>query len=207
MSLKIRTKLIIAFFAIIFPLFFIIGIIGLYNHDITRKSLSHVESMFEERLEISNLMFALERIVMHGNDYIITADRKYIESFAEAADRTWRKSLVIMFAGGGILIALGVFFSFVYSIWFVKPIEIIHRQAESIAEGNFKVRLDIKTGDEIEQLSNAMNEMAAQLDSFYSNLQGMVDERTRELRENVKRYSNTLNNMLEGCQIIDFEWT
>src|SRR3990170_2273713 len=295
MSFKIRTKLIIAFFAIIFPLFFIIGIIGLYNHDITRKSLSHVESMFEERLEISNLMFALERIVMHGNDYIITADRKYIESFdvastdieknikdfegivsyederkifkdvktawqnikeisqkifaipepagnkdaarlmeeidyswafptvnilaglrdarirefkqaAEAADRTWRKSLVIMFAGGGILIALGVFFLFVYSIWFVKPIEIIHRQAESIAEGNFKARLDIKTGDEIEQLSNAMNEMAAQLDSFYSNLQGMVDERTREVTEREERYYNTLNNMLEGCQIIDFEW-
>ena len=295
MSFKIRTKLIIAFVAIIFPLFFIIGIIELYNQNITRKSMSHVKSVSEERLKISNLMFALEKIVMHGNDYIITGDRKHIESLdvvstdieknikdfegivsdederkifkdvkiawqnikeisqkifaipeplgneeaarlmkemdyrwayptintlaglrevrirefkqaAEAADRAWRKSLVIMFAGGGILIALGVFFSFVYSIWFVKPIEIIHKQAESIAEGNFKTRLDIKTGDEIEQLSNAMNEMAAQLDSFYSNLQGMVDERTRELRENVKRYYNTLNNMLEGCQIIDFEW-
>ena len=28
-----------------------------------------------------------------------------------------------------------------------------------------------------------MNEMAAQLDNFHSNLQGMVDERTREIAE------------------------
>src|SRR3989338_3168596 len=43
-----------------------------------------------------------------------------------------------------------------------------------------------------------MNEMAAQLDSFYSNLQGMVDERTREVQESEKSYRSLFDNMLNG---------
>jgi PAS domain S-box-containing protein len=64
----------------------------------------------------------------------------------------------------------------------------IHKGAEKIAEGDFKTRLDIKTGDEFEGISNAMNEMAAQLDNFYATLEQRIEERTRELQESEERF-------------------
>ncbi len=90
--------------------------------------------------------------------------------------------------GAVMLIALGIAFALFYTGIFVRPIEAIHNGADKIAMGDFKTRLDVKTGDEIEQLANAMNVMAAQFDGFYSNMQAMVDERTSELKESETRF-------------------
>jgi len=286
MPFKIRTKLIIAFFAIILPFIVIGGILVLYSADAIHNSVHKIQSISEERAEITNLILAMEKAIMQANDYIITGDSKYsddfyiasnevekrlqkvgelipaedrkvpsdagiawqniketalkifaipepignkdaarfmeemdykwaypaierlkelrathIEEFKEAsriADRAWVHSWIIMIVGAFALTVIGIFFAFFYASRFSRPIKAIHNGADVIAGGNFKTRLEIKTGDEIEQLSNAMNEMAAQLDSFYSNLQGMVDERTREVQESEKSYRSLFDNMLNG---------
>ena len=87
----------------------------------------------------------------------------------------------------------GIAFALFYTGIFVRPIEAIRNSADKIAGGDFKTRLDIRTGDEIQQLANAMNEMAVQLDSFTSNLEGMVEEKTRELKKSEERYRALLN--------------
>lgn len=38
------------------------------------------------------------------------------------------------------------------------------------------------------------------------NLEAMIVERTRELRDSEERMRSTLDNMMEGCQIIGFDW-
>jgi len=285
-SFKIRTKLIIAFFAIILPFIVIGGILVLYSADAIHNSVHKIQSISEERAEITNLILAMDKAIMQANDYIITGDSKYsddfyiasnevekrlqkvgelipaedrkvpsdagiawqniketalkifaipepignkdaarfmeemdykwaypaierlkelratyIEEFKEASrivDRAWVHSWIVMIVGAFALTVIGIFFAFFYSSRFTRPIKAIHNGADVIAGGNFKTRLEIKTGDEIEQLSNAMNEMAAQLDSFYSNLQGMVDERTREVQESEKSYRSLFDNMLNG---------
>lgn len=276
MPFKIRTKLIIAFFAVIVPFIVIGGILVLYSADAIHKSVHKIQTISEEKAEITNLILSIERALMPGNDYVITGDKKYIDDFykvsnevekrlqkvdevihaeerkilsntvtewqnmkdisqkifaipepvgnkdaarlmeemdytwaypaierlkelrathieefkeaANIADRAWVHSWIIMAGGAFTLTVIGIFFAFFYSSRFTRPIKAIHNGADVIAGGNFKTRLEIKTGDEIEQLSNAINEMAAQLDSFYSNLQGMVDDRTREVRESETRF-------------------
>jgi len=276
MSFRIRTKLIIAFFGIIFPFTIIAGTLVFYNASTFRKAAHKVEIVSEERAAITNIILALERALMPGNDYIITGDRKYIDDFNRVSDdvekrmkeaegivsgaedmnmmgdtkvawrnikdisqkifeiqapqgnkaaaslmeemdyrwaypaierlkkwrgmhleeykkaanishKVWVRSWISMGIVVALLIISGVSFAIFYSNLFVKPIEAIHNGADEIAKGNFKTRFDIKTGDELQQLSNAMNEMAAQLDSFYSNLQAMVDERTRDVLESEER--------------------
>ncbi|MBI5328478.1 MAG: PAS domain S-box protein [Deltaproteobacteria bacterium] len=276
MPFRIRTKLIIAFFAIIFPFIAIVGAIALYNTKTIHTALLKADATSEELHTVLSLQLAIDKSLMPGNDYIITGDKRYIDEFnnaskdvedlidkvektheakeereilkaiklawqnikdtsqkiftipnpignrevatlmgemdykwaypvikmldkhheidrkehAEAVEELqggWRMSWVIMIGGAVILITFGVFFVLFYSRIFTRPIETIHNGADAIAHGDFKTRLDVKTGDEIEQLSNAMNEMAAQLDSFYSNMQAMVDERTSELKESEER--------------------
>jgi len=296
MSFRIRTKLTIAFFGIIFPFLVIAGIITVYNVNNISKFALKAEAISEEMHSVMSLQIALDRALMPGNDYIITGDKKYIDEFnntsknvealiekaedalirlkgidtpevkdemeifndvksawqhikeislkifaiqnpvgseeaatlmeemdykwsypaiekldrhheidrkeheeaIEKVNRAWKMSWIIMISGAMLLIAFGTSFAAFYSRIFTKPIEIIHNGADAIASGDFKARLDIKTGDELQQLANAMNEMAAQLDSFTSNLQGMVDERTREVQESEKRYRSLFDNMLNG---------
>jgi len=296
MSFRIRTKLTIAFFGIIFPFLIIAGIITVYNVNNISKFALKAEAISEEMHSVMSLQIALDRALMPGNDYIITGDKKYIDEFNNASknvealiekaedalirlkgidtpevkdemeilndvksawqhikeislkifaiqnpvgseeaatlmeemdykwsypaiekldrhheinrkehaeaiakvNRAWKMSWIIMISGAMLLIAVGTFFAAFYSRIFTKPIEIIHNGADAIASGDFKARLDIKTGDELQQLANAMNKMAAQLDSFTSNLQGMVDERTRDVQESEKRYRSLFDNMLNG---------
>jgi signal transduction histidine kinase/CheY-like chemotaxis protein len=61
------------------------------------------------------------------------------------------------------------------------PIENIMQAAKNIAGGDFQQRIHIQTGDEIEELAEQFNAMAAQLDQSYSKLEDLVEQRTHEL--------------------------
>lgn len=281
MPFKIRTKLIIAFFAVIFPFIAIVSAIAIYNTNAIRNVSLKEDAISEEMQLVLSLQLALDKSIMPGNDYIITGDRKYIDEFSNASrdvddlikkvegilvrlkgmeapkikeetellksvrttwqnikedsqrifeiqnpvgnkeatrimeemdykwaypliklldkhreidrkehaeaveelESVWRMVWIIMIGGSVILITSGVFFALFFSRQFTRPIHAIRNGADAIAAGDFKTRLDIKTDDEFEQLANAMNEMAAQLDNLYETLEQRIEERTRELKE------------------------
>jgi len=274
MAFKIRTKLIIAFFSVIFPFIAIVSTISLYNTNVIRNASLKAEVISEELHTVLSLQLAIDKSLMPRNDYIITGDKRYIDEFNDASkdvedliekvektlvvlggmdtpevkeemeiikgvktawqnikdtsqkifaipepvgdknaaslmeemdykwaypvirmldkhheidrkehteaieelQRGWRMAWITMIGGGIILTTLGIFFAIFYSRLFTRPIETIHNGADAIAKGDFKVRLDIKTGDEIEQLSKAMNEMAKQLDALYHNMDEKIEE-------------------------------
>jgi signal transduction histidine kinase len=53
--------------------------------------------------------------------------------------------------------------------------------ATRIGRGDLKSRIDVKTGDELQSLAEHFNQMAGQLQASYANLEGKVEERTRQL--------------------------
>ena len=64
-----------------------------------------------------------------------------------------------------------------------NPIQELHNGAELIGRGNLDHRLNIKTGDEIEELAEGFNRMAGELKGLYTNLENKVKERTQQLAE------------------------
>jgi len=64
-----------------------------------------------------------------------------------------------------------------------SPIQELHNGAELIGHGNLDYRLNIKTGDEIEELAEGFNRMAGELKGLYTNLENKVTERTVQLAE------------------------
>jgi len=64
-----------------------------------------------------------------------------------------------------------------------NPIQELHNGAELIGRGNLDHRLNIKTGDEIEELAEGFNKMAGELKGLYTNLENKVKERTQQLAE------------------------
>jgi signal transduction histidine kinase len=63
----------------------------------------------------------------------------------------------------------------------VRSVEALRQGAARIGAGALHARLDIHTGDELEALAEAFNQMAAQLQASYAGLEDNVAARTREL--------------------------
>jgi len=85
-------------------------------------------------------------------------------------------------------------FIFIVSLFFsqlvVNPIKKLHKGAEIIRKGNLDYKVDIRTGDEIEQLAKEFNRMAerlgqskAALEESKAVLEIKVEARTKELKE------------------------
>ncbi len=80
-------------------------------------------------------------------------------------------------------VAIGV------AIWIVfRPIRRLTSAAEAVGAGNLDVRIDgAEMEGELEVLTNAFNEMTRRVQGAYEDLEHMVAERTRELRESEER--------------------
>jgi PAS domain S-box-containing protein len=70
--------------------------------------------------------------------------------------------------------------------WFVvsritRPLVVLRDGALAIGRGELGQRIRVKSGDEIEELAQAFNRMAAELESVQADLEQRIAERTREL--------------------------
>ncbi len=102
------------------------------------------------------------------------------ESWAEIMQPSlpYRQLLLILLAAGVILPA----FVTAYGVRHItNPIQKLIHASEQVTAGQFKQRIEVKTGDEIETLADQFNLMSAELDDSYSSLEKKVAERTHEL--------------------------
>lgn len=87
-------------------------------------------------------------------------------SLREMNSKAAKTTLLILFAGL-ITIFLGGAAAIFIAKRITDPIHKLHKGTEIIGEGNLDYRVDISTGDEIEQLATAFNAMTGQLQKDY----------------------------------------
>lgn len=100
--------------------------------------------------------------------------KQKVEQFRETAEMITYAVIgliLLIFLGQLVFILLPV----------IRSLQKLHLGAEKIGAGNLDYRLDIHTGDEIEQLACEFNYMAAKLAEYYRSLETKVDARTAEL--------------------------
>ncbi|MEK7851354.1 MAG: PAS domain S-box protein, partial [Deltaproteobacteria bacterium] len=103
-------------------------------------------------------------------------------------------SLLIRISIFGIVLIAIISFAGVYAARkIVGPINQLYKGVEHIGEGNLDYRLNIKTGDEIEKLSDEFNAMAGKLQESYS----ILENRKRELEASEERYKDLIENSPE----------
>jgi len=111
-----------------------------------------------------------------------------------------------------ILVVYGIISLIIFSFFvnfftkrLINPIKQLTQTMTKFAEGNLKVRSNIKTNDEIEVLAETFNKMAEKIneqllsiEQHTLNLEKMVDERTKELyeaMEKLRRKEKKINEM------------
>ena len=78
----------------------------------------------------------------------------------------WRAALVML---GALCLAAGV--GFLHARQMIVPIRTLQAGAARIGAGDFAHRIELHTGDEVEALAHAFNEMANQLEASYADLE------------------------------------
>ncbi|MBI3812857.1 MAG: PAS domain S-box protein [Nitrospinae bacterium] len=137
--------------------------------------------------------FQLGSASFGGKKWYVFIRQNPEETFAPIYDLLFK----ISFIGFILIISLSI-----VGMWaarkMVKPIYLLQEGVGLIGQGNLDHRLDIRTGDEIEQLSEGFNQMAEKLKCYTEHLEDIVKYRTVELKET----TDYLNNIMETADDI-----
>lgn len=86
------------------------------------------------------------------------------------------------------------------SVWQIRrtfvPIEVLRDATERVAARDFDVRVAIETDDEFSTLGAAFNDMTAQIGDLTHNLEGKVEQRTRELTDALRELRETQGQLV-----------
>jgi len=65
--------------------------------------------------------------------------------------------------------------------WVLYPVRLLQRGVRRVARGSFDYSIELHTGDEMQALAEAFNDMTARLSVTYADLERQVHERSRQL--------------------------
>jgi signal transduction histidine kinase len=79
------------------------------------------------------------------------------------------------------VLGLVVLASFPFYAWVLNPIRDLGAGVARVARGDFGHRIEVHSGDEMEELADAFNDMTDRLQELYGDLARQVNERSRQL--------------------------
>src|SRR5262249_18270030 len=97
------------------------------------------------------------------------------------AKTQYHRSLVVVITTSvtGVLLMAGLLRFFF--CWIFHPIRDLQDGVRRVAAGNFDGKIELKSGDELEELASAFNEMTDRLNDKYTDLAKQVNERGKQL--------------------------
>jgi two-component system NtrC family sensor kinase len=88
---------------------------------------------------------------------------------------------VIVWTAAGLVLALLCGLTWLLHRWIVHPIRLLGSGVRRLARGDFGSRISLATGDEMQALAEAFNDMNDRLRDMYGDLERQVEERSRQL--------------------------
>lgn len=110
--------------------------------------------------------------------WAVVVEQPQSEAFAPLYASLLRTGLLLL-----VGLALSALASFVLARRMVKPIRALQDGADRIGAGELDQRIEVGTGDELEDLATQFNRMAEQLRESYAGLEQKVEERTHQLAQ------------------------
>jgi methyl-accepting chemotaxis protein len=102
-----------------------------------------------------------------------------------------------------ILIISILLMSFLMHIFIVKPLSFLTQGAKEFGKGKLDTVVNIKGKDEISELSAVFNQMAAQIKSYYAELELKVVQRTKELEDVKKTLENSNSDLKKKAEDLE----
>ncbi|HUP98140.1 MAG TPA: ATP-binding protein [Usitatibacter sp.] len=124
------------------------------------------------------VLSAYARVAPTG--WLVFVEEPVSAVFAPLYDAMLR-TVFLLFAG----VLISVFASVFLARRMVQPVRALQLGADRIGAGDLDSQIEVRTGDELEDLAGRFNTMTAQLRESYAGLEQKVQDRTAELRESL----------------------
>jgi signal transduction histidine kinase len=128
----------------------------------------------------SNLSARIERLNNHVMDLPDKLHRDFY-AILLSSQRQYMMSRVIVWTSALAVLAMLCALATLFHRWVLYPVRLLHRGVRRVARGAFDYKIDLKTGDEMQGLAEAFNDMTARLSITYADLERQVQERSRQL--------------------------
>lgn len=159
-------------------------------------ALSLSEIVLEQELTKSKKNVKIEELKniinsIHQNNESVTAQIN--SDTSSLVKNSFLVSLAVIIFSFFAAIILGIYISKSIS----KPIQDLSQTSKAIADGDLTRRVEIKSYDELNQLADNFNTMAASLQKSNKNLKQQVKDRTKELNQQVdtlKKFNKLMVN-------------
>ena len=99
----------------------------------------------------------------------------------DQAKKHYKQSLWTCSGATALALLLLLTLVYLFSGWVFSPLKQLQAGVNRVAQGNFGQPIELKSGDELEELGNAFNDMTARLHDIYRDLERQVNERSRQL--------------------------
>jgi two-component system, NtrC family, sensor kinase len=93
----------------------------------------------------------------------------------------YERSQVIVWLAALAVVATLIGLALLFNRWVLNPIRLLQRGVRRVARGSFDYSIELNTGDEMQALAEAFNDMTARLGVTYADLERQVRERSRQL--------------------------
>ena len=111
-------------------------------------------------------------------NWTVFVEQPRAEAIAPLSDSIERSALILLIA-----LALAVTAGVFAARRLVAPIGELSRGAQRFGAGDFEHRIEVNSGDELQDLAANFNSMGEQLRETYASLERRVNDRTRELNQ------------------------
>jgi two-component system NtrC family sensor kinase len=131
-------------------------------------------------LEIDNLASRINRL----NERVMSLPEILHRDFFEVLKMSksqYESSRVIVWTSALAVIAMLCGLAALFHRWVLYPVRLLQRGVRRVARGSFDYHIELTTGDEMQALAEAFNDMTTRLSATYSDLERQVQERSRQL--------------------------
>jgi signal transduction histidine kinase len=128
----------------------------------------------------SDVRAAHARIVQAADELHKTIYDDMYSRMTIAKDHHQRSMFIVITCTSAAALLMAGMFYFFYG-WVLYPLRRIQQGVRLVAAGEFHHPISLKTGDELEELANAFDDMAARVQATHADLMRQVNERSRQL--------------------------
>lgn len=130
--------------------------------------------------EEKNVQAAHKKLLQLSNELRTAIYEDMFRRITEAKANHRRSMIVVITCSTATLLLVAGLLYFFYG-WVFHPIKRLQDGVQRVARGEFGQPIMLETGDELEELANAFDDMAARVHATYADLARQVNERSRQL--------------------------
>jgi len=116
--------------------------------------------------ELDNNIYILTELIQDNIQYYIYYQTKAMDSVTEELNQRIQHSFVMCAVLVGILVVFAVFLTWMITAGILRPVRVLYDAMQKVSDGDFAVRAEIHSHDEIEVLADGFNSMTENMQSM-----------------------------------------